>query len=57
MGRAGSDARLMACAILNDCMVCPAQENETVVLSNWRANRGYIYLLHRRVKRTNQVGS
>ena len=28
MGRAGSAAKLMACAILNDCMVCPAQENE-----------------------------
>ena len=28
MGRAGSAAKLMACAILNDCMVCSAQENE-----------------------------
>ena len=34
MGRAGSVAKLMACAILNDCMVCPAQENEAVALSN-----------------------
>ena len=34
MGRAGSAAKLMACAILNDCMVCPAQENEAVALSN-----------------------
>ena len=32
--RAGSVAKLMACAILNDCMVCPAQENEAVALSN-----------------------
>ena len=34
MERAGSVAKLMACAILNDCMVCPAQENEAVALSN-----------------------
>ena len=26
--------KLMACAILNDYMVCPAQENEAVALSN-----------------------
>ena len=36
MERAGSVAKLMACAILNDCMVCPAQENEAVALSNER---------------------
>ena len=34
MERAGSVAKLMACAILNDCMVYPAQENEAVALSN-----------------------
>ena len=34
MGIAGSAAILMACAILNDCMVCPAQENEAAALSN-----------------------
>ena len=34
MERAGSVAKLMVCAILNDCMVCPAQENEAVALSN-----------------------
>ena len=38
MGIAGSAANLMACAILNDCMVCPAQENETVALSNNTSN-------------------
>ena len=35
MERAGSVAKLMACAILNDCMVCPAQENEAVALSKY----------------------
>ena len=34
MERAGSVAKLMACAILKDCMVFPAQENEAVALSN-----------------------
>ena len=34
MGIAGSAAKLMACAILNECMVCPAQENEAAALSN-----------------------
>ena len=34
MGRAGSAIKLMACAILNDCMVCPAQDDEAVALSN-----------------------
>ena len=34
MGNAGSAAKLMACAILNDCIVCPAQENEAAALSD-----------------------
>ena len=34
MGIAGSAAKLMACALLNDCTVCPAQENETAALSS-----------------------
>ena len=38
MGIAGSAANLMACAILNDCMVCPAQENEAAALSNNTSN-------------------
>ena len=38
MERAGSVAKLMACAILNDCMVCPAQENEAAALSNNNSN-------------------
>ena len=32
---AGSAAKLMACAILNDCMICPVRENEAAALSNF----------------------
>ena len=35
MGIAGSAAKLMACAILNDCMICPVRENEAAALSNF----------------------